>query len=133
MKIHYLDSSAFLKMFLPEPETESFVNWIREIATRTTLVSSEILRVETLRALALNHPERVSDAEKVLKTLNVVRVSRANLQLAARLKPTKLRTLDAIHLSTALDLAEEDLYFVSYDKLLLEAAKINGLQTLTPS
>jgi predicted nucleic acid-binding protein len=75
----------------------------------------------------------VSDAEKVLKTLNVVRVSRANLQLAARLKPTKLRTLDAIHLSTALDLAEESLYFVSYDKLLLEAAKINGLQTLTPS
>lgn len=119
-------------MFLAEPESEAFISWISGIASQSTLVSSEILRVESLRALSLIQPESLGSAEEVLKTLNLVRVSRANLQLASKVQPKEIRTLDALHLSTALELSEDDLHFVSYDKRLLAAAKLNGLKTSSP-
>jgi predicted nucleic acid-binding protein len=46
--------------------------------------------------------------------------------------PPRLRTLDAIHLATALDLADSLSTLLTYDKLLAEAARAAGLTVLSP-
>ena len=54
------------------------------------------------------------------------------LKTAARLDPPGLRSLDAIHLATALRLASDLTAFVSYDVRQLEAAATLGLPVTSP-
>jgi predicted nucleic acid-binding protein len=54
-------------------------------------------------------------------------------QIAAALDPLPLRTLDAIHLATALSLAAELDRIVTYDARLAEAAEHAGLPVVAPS
>lgn len=51
---------------------------------------------------------------------------------AAALEPGTLRTLDAIHLATALALGEELDAVVTYDRRMTEAAKATGLAVAAP-
>jgi len=59
-------------------------------------------------------------------------VSRDVLAAAARVKPAQLRTLDAIHLATALEIATELDTFITYDGKLSDAAQAAGLQVTQP-
>lgn len=59
-------------------------------------------------------------------------VTAAILKHAARLDPTELRTVDAIHLATALSLRLADLDFLTYDTRLATAARTHGLTVLRP-
>ena len=54
------------------------------------------------------------------------------LEAAAALEPVDLRSLDAIHLTTALALGPEAEAIVSYDDRLNAAAVAIGLSVLTP-
>ena len=45
---------------------------------------------------------------------------------------THLRSLDAIHLASAVGIADEISTFVSYDKRLLDAARAEGLTVASP-
>ena len=47
--------------------------------------------------------------------------------------PTLLRSLDALHLATALSVREEIGAFVTYDRSLAEAAKARGMAVLSPA
>ena len=61
-------------------------------------------------------------------------VDRTIAALAAALEPPhKLRTLDAIHLATALALRSELDAFVTYDDRLAEAARALGLPVVRPA
>lgn len=51
---------------------------------------------------------------------------------AQRLKPPHLRTLDAIHLATALSIGDPDLEFITYDDRQAEAARAAGLKVVQP-
>jgi predicted nucleic acid-binding protein len=53
-------------------------------------------------------------------------------RIGTSLPPPRLRTLDAIHLATALDLGGSVSVLLSYDKLLLEAARAAGLAVACP-
>jgi len=52
---------------------------------------------------------------------------------AAELDPSTLRSLDAIHLATALEAGDELTAVVTYDARMSEAAEQLGLRVLAPA
>jgi predicted nucleic acid-binding protein len=87
---------------------------------------------EVKRAAARVSRRLTQQAGEVLEALVLAHLTRAILERAAALQPTQLRTLDAIHLATALDLEIADLTFISYDRRLLDAARAAGLRVSAP-
>lgn len=57
----------------------------------------------------------------------------ALLDDAISLRPTGLRSLDAIHLATALSVRDEIGAFVTYDERLVVAAEDEGLSVCRPT
>jgi hypothetical protein len=53
--------------------------------------------------------------------------------LASRLDPPELRTLDALHLASAISLEEDLGAFACYDERLANAAAREGLRVLAPA
>ena len=54
------------------------------------------------------------------------------LRGAGALAPASLRSLDAIHLATAISLGEDLTAVVAYDDRLIAAARRNGLSVRSP-
>ena len=75
---------------------------------------------------------RVTRAEEVLRSVALIDVDRAAVWRAGNVEPSELRSLDAIHLASAIDLASDLDGFVTYDLRLAAAARTAGLTVLTP-
>ena len=120
-----------MKLFLPEPETQALRAFL---AGPTRLVASEIVRVELLRALRRAHvrEEITTEANVYLATLRLLRLEPGILERAARIAPADLRTLDAVHLATALEFSRAPVTFLSYDQRLAAAARAHGLAVVSP-
>ena len=128
----YADTSALAKLFISEPETSELRRWLVTM-DEPSLVSSALLGVELLRLLGLALPAAVARAEHFLGTdMDIVEITPTVLADAARLPPPRLRTLDAIHLATALDLGSAVNVMLSYDKLLTRAARAAGIAVAHP-
>ena len=127
----YLDSSALVKLVLPEAETGALLGTLSDWPER---ISSTIAGVEVLRAVRrAGAGERVRErAERVISGIGLVRVDEAVLSGAARLEPAELRTLDAIHLATALSAGEDLGAMICYDARLARAATRLGVTTISP-
>jgi predicted nucleic acid-binding protein len=127
----YLDSSAIVKLVLPEPETEALFRLLGGYPERVT---SALARVEVLRAVSrVGEDEPVlRRAEEVLDRLGLIRIDTKVLKAAARLEPRNLRSLDAIHLATALSLGDQLAGIAAYDIRLAEAAEAGGIDVLAP-
>lgn len=67
-----------------------------------------------------------------LRRLSLITLSRAVLRAAGQLEPAGLRTLDAIHLASALRVREHLDAVVAYDDRLLGAARQHGLVVRSP-
>ena len=125
----YLDSSALAKLVLQEPETLK----LREFLKGSTLrLTSAISEVELRRAAARGPSQSDVAARRVLSVVSQIDVSRDVVQGAASVGPTTLRSLDAIHLATALLVASDLDVFVTYDARLGEAAAGAGLSVQQP-
>src|SRR5881628_1167467 len=97
-------------------------------------VSSVLARVEVLRALK-RAGARVTEfrrGQKVLDRIGLIPLGTRILDDAARLKPVSLRSLDAIHLATALSVSNELAGIVTYDSLLAEAAANAKIRVCSP-
>src|SRR5437762_8336479 len=94
----YLDSSAIVKLVVAEPESAALRRYLRR---RAPFVSSALARAEVVRALLPLGPAAVRRGQEVLSRVELVRVNDRILSSAGTLLPAELRTLDAIHLSTA--------------------------------
>jgi predicted nucleic acid-binding protein len=68
----------------------------------------------------------------VLDSVTLISVSTTILERAALLEPTTMRSLDSVHLATALDLGDELDVMVTYDHRLAEAAQASGLVVVAP-
>ena len=117
----YLDTSALLKLIVPEVESAALWDWLGRWPDRFT---STLAHVETIRALRRRKaPSRTfSRAEAVLATVEAIHVDRPVLARAAQLKDPLLRSLDAIHLASALATGDVPEAFVTYDTRLASAA-----------
>jgi predicted nucleic acid-binding protein len=127
----YLDSSALVKLVLPEAESSALVESLADWPVR---ISSELAHLEVLRAVrrAAANPASEQRAEKVLAALNLLKIDREILGRAARLEPRTLRSLDAVHLASALSLGDDLGAIVIYDDALSTAAVACGLNVLAP-
>jgi predicted nucleic acid-binding protein len=125
----YLDSSAIVKLVVREPESLALRRYLRR---RQPLVSSALARTEVLRALLPAGDEAVARGRSVLRRLDLVRVNDRVLNAAGVLSPAELRSLDAIHLTTAQQLGEELGALVTYDDRMATAAKRLGCRIVQP-
>jgi predicted nucleic acid-binding protein len=127
----YLDSSAIMKLVLPEPETKALVEAVR---SEPETVSSVLARVEVLRAVQRARARRaVADrAESILRGMALVRLEESIVTKASELRPRELRTLDAIHVATALSLGSQLSGLITYDTRLASAAMAAGLTVQVP-
>jgi len=125
----YVDSSALTKLVLVEAETAGMLRWYIE---SERLASSRLGVIETRRAAARrdHDPTRL---DQVLRSFTVLEIDSVVATAAAALHPPSLRTLDAIHLATALGLGDELDAFVTYDDRLAEAARALRLPVVSPA
>jgi predicted nucleic acid-binding protein len=127
----YLDSSAAVKLVHSEPETRALRDWLDERAD-ISWVSSALIEVESYRALARHAPDAVSRLPAVLDLVDVVDVTPQIRATACTLRPVSVRSLDAIHLATALLFGDRLTAFIAYDTRLANAAKAAGLPAEVP-
>lgn len=127
----YLDSSSIVKLVVKEEGSASLRSFL---ASHPAAVSSSVAVAEVRRAIARVSARRsLSDrARLVLDGIALMAVDRDVLETAASLKPPELRTLDAIHVASALSLRAELLAFVTHDARQGEAARRAGLPVVTP-
>jgi uncharacterized protein len=125
----YLDSSALVKLVIPEPESEALRT---EIALWERHVSSALVRAELVRACARVGVAARRVSERVVASLDLLAIDDAILDAARRLRPLQLRTLDAIHLASAQALGSALGAVVAYDMRLIAGARTAKLPTLAP-
>lgn len=127
----YLDASAIVKLVRRERESAELAEWL---TLRDEAVSSALASVEVRRALrrAAAPADVLNEAEHQLELVTLVSLAPHVLALAGRLPGDHLRSLDAIHLATALTLGELPESLVTYDKRLADAARRHGLAVVHP-
>ena len=128
----YLDSAAVVKLVHAEPESEALRDWLTERAD-TGWVSSVLLEVESFRALARHSPGAIARLHPVLDLVELVELDSGIRILAQTIAPATVRSLDAIHLATALHIRGQLTSFVTYDKRLADAAAAAGLTVDAPA
>ena len=127
-----LDSAAVVKLAHAEPESQALRGWLDERA-ETGWISSVLTEIESFRALARHAPAAVSRLPAVLDQIDLIDPGPAIRILAQTARPATVRSLDAIHLGTALHSRAILTSFVTYDKRLLDAAQAAGLPADSPA
>lgn len=127
----YLDTSAALKLVVPEAESHELELWIAERAGLPR-VSSRLLRVELLRAVSRTWPHRTEQAQRVLSGILLTSIDDVASSAESIGDPLS-RSLDAIHLATAQSMRSPLTAFVTYDKRLAAEASALGLPVEAPA
>lgn len=127
----YLDTSAFVKLVWAEPESEALTRYLAQQAG-TPLVSSILLTLETRRAVHRADPSALARADLLLTRVGRIGMTASIVESASRLLDRSLRSLDTIHLATALVLRNEVRAVVTYDKRLAAAAEAHQLPVDSP-
>lgn len=127
----YLDSSALLKLLFEEDESVALERWL---AAREEMpaVSSELARIEVIRATRRLNADALPEARALLDELNLIPLSTSLVPEATEVGDLKLRSLDAIHLASALSIRADLSAFVAYDIRLGDAAANAGLESIRP-
>ncbi|MCO5993057.1 type II toxin-antitoxin system VapC family toxin [Actinoallomurus rhizosphaericola] len=128
----YLDSAAVVKLVHAEAESQALRDWL-DARADTGWISSALLEIESFRALARYAPEAVARLHPVLDLIELVELQPSIRILAQTIRPVTVRSLDAIHLATALRIRTQLTSFVTYDKRLAEAAAGVGLVVDMPA
>ena len=148
MNMYYLDSSAWVKLYLTEPGTNEISHLFNELS-REQLASTGLGYVEVTSALARQQTARKINARALYqlqqqlksdwKDLTEISITAELIDQAARLAGRfKLRGADAIHLAAALSFqnalieTNQLVTFVASDTKLLQAAQTIGLLTHNP-
>lgn len=126
----YLDSSAAVKLVVREAESDALRAWL---GPDPIVASSSLVRTETLRAVRRAQPQGMAHARAILARFALHDLDDEVLQAAVELDPAILRTLDAIHLATALRLAADLEAIVTYDRRMIDGARALGLPVASPA
>jgi predicted nucleic acid-binding protein len=126
----YLDTSALGRVLLGEPDAPAILG---ELAGFEQHLASRLARVE-LRRLALRE-DLLEAADRLLAGVALLPLDEAVLAAAETVPPPTVHTLDAIHLVTALRLADAGVLdtIMTYDARLAEAAQQHGLTVIAPA
>lgn len=129
----YIDTSALLKLVKDEEDEAPALRSFLRARSSPQLVSSALLAVEARRGILRNRPSGLPRVDVLLAAVVVMGISDAVIEGASRLLDPLLRSLDAIHLATALLIREDVESLLTYDDRLAEAARAHGLAVVSPS
>ncbi|WP_372699162.1 type II toxin-antitoxin system VapC family toxin [Arthrobacter sp. JSM 101049] len=122
----YLDSSVALRTILDVPERERLQSWIQEAGT---IVSSRLLRTEVIRVLR-REDRPLSDGAPLLDRVGLLDISRETHAVAESIE-RHIKTLDALHLATAI-LVGEPATIATHDQTMKTVAGHLGLEVTDP-
>jgi uncharacterized protein len=119
-----------VKLVIEEPESAALE---RHLIASPMLGTSRIALVEVPRATSLANPapEVQGETERLLASCLLIDVTDGLLRAAAQLASASVRTLDAVHLASAIRIEADEL--VVYDRRLAAAAAEHGLTVVSPS
>ena len=124
----YLDTSAVVKLVVAEPHSAALTAW----CAGRSLIGSDLVRTETLRAARRHSPAALGQARLVLAALPTLALTPSVCDRAAELDPTVLRSLDALHLACALQLGDDLEAVVTYDARMTLACTALGVAVASP-
>ena len=129
--IVYLDTSAAAKLIVQETQSTRLAEELDRLAEEgARLVSSALLETE-LRRLAVREDLAQASVSAVLGGIDLAMPDRSLFFEAGILPGSRLRSLDAMHIATAVRLSVDD--FVTYDVRQAEAVTRLGLRWLAPA
>ena len=96
------------------------------------MVSSELAKVEVIRACRWVNADALPEARALLAELDLIPLTSDVLDEATEVGDTLLRSLDAIHLASILSIRTDLSAFIAYDRRVVEAASAAGLEPLRP-
>ena len=128
--IAYVDTSAVVKLVIEEPESEQLATYLDKLITDDVSLVSSILLETELRRLAVRHNLSQALVWEVLQRFDLTEPDRAMFVEAGLLPGPHLRTLDALHIATAVRAGADTI--VGYDARLTEAAHSLGISVTTP-
>jgi uncharacterized protein len=128
----YLDASALVKLVFEEPESAALEQWVSDRSELPKL-TGELSTVELVRTCRRLDEGAVADARRLLAGLDLLPMASAIVEEAALAGPALLRSLDAIHLASALSVREGLIAFVTYDARLAAAAASEDLPLVGPT
>lgn len=122
----YLDSSVALRTILDVPERTQVQSWMDGAGT---LISSRLLRTEVVRVLRRERRPLV-DAAPLLDRVGLLEIGRDTHAIAESIE-RHVKTLDALHLASAL-LLGEPVVMASHDQMMKDVAVHLGLEVVDP-
>ena len=125
----YLDASALVKLVFRESESDALIEALRSWPER---VSSVVAEIEVQRVARRTGGSAARRARNVMARIALVELADDVRAAAAAIRPPGLRTLDAIHLATALSLGSDLGAVCAYDQRLAEAATAAGIHVIAP-
>jgi predicted nucleic acid-binding protein len=127
----YLDASALMKLVRREAESQALSEWLNQ-RPEQPVVTSELGRVEVLRAARRVGDPALAEARAVVGDLDLIPLDRAVQDVACDIGDPLLRTPDALHLASAFLLGDALTAFVAYDHRLADAARAASLVVASP-
>jgi predicted nucleic acid-binding protein len=118
-----------VKLVIEEAESRALE---QHLSGDHVVATSRIAAVEVSRATALanDSAEVAEEVDRLLASCMLIGVSARLLSSARKLASASVRTLDAIHLASALRIGADEL--LAYDRRLLAAAAAHGLAWACP-
>jgi predicted nucleic acid-binding protein len=130
----YLDASALVKLLAREAETTALRTHIEGIDVRST---SRLSTIEVPRAVMRKGPASLAAVAgpwaDILQRLLIIELDAEIAESASEMAPAGLRSLDAIHLASALSIGDELNVLITYDSRLADAARAAGLNVEAPA
>lgn len=129
--MNYLDSSAIIKLVFEEDESAGLETWLR-LRNFESMVTSDLSLVEIFRTCRFKNISSIPSAGQLKNGIDRIPIATDIIELASNLDPKELRSLDAIHIASALSIREDLEFFVVYDKRLKTAVTKSGLAIIAP-
>jgi predicted nucleic acid-binding protein len=127
----YLDSSALVKLFIDEPESEALRQFMHGEAGNAA--TSSLARTEVARAVASHSDETLAIARRFLGACSEIALTRHLLDQAGELAhELGLRSLDAIHLACIEAARPFISEVITYDQRMASAARAQGYEVVAP-
>ena len=125
-RLVYLDTSAAVKLISDERESDGLRSYLDE---GPTVVSSDLLETE-LRRIGVRHGIDQVLITAILDGVTLTPLTRDQFREAGLYPQVGLRSLDALHLASAVGIDASAI--LTYDIRLAEAAGAHGLEVIAP-
>ncbi len=126
LRVVYVDTSAAVKLISDESESDALRAYLDD---GPILVSSDLLETE-LRRIGVRHRIDQVLITAILDGITLTPLTRDQFREAGLYPQPGLRSLDALHLASALGV--EASAILTYDARLCEAARAHGLAVIAP-